>query len=81
MFVPIVNGLSEGGSGEAVMGAAALSIFGTITTGMSSSLCGCSLYEVTDIMRCVQKFKDFLMRVGLSLALQLYFHVFVYELI
>ena len=81
MFVPIVNGLSEGGSGEAVMGAAPLSIFGTITTGMSSSLCGCSLYEVTDIMWCVQKFKDFLMRVGLSLALQLYFHVFVYELI
>ena len=81
MFVPIVNGLSEGGSGEAVMGAAALSIFGTITTGMSSSLCGWSLYEVTDIMWCVQKFKDFLMRVGLSLALQLYFHVFVHELI
>ena len=81
MFVPIVNGISEGGSGEAVMGAATLSIFGTITTEMSSSLCGCSLYEVTDIMWCVQKFKDFLMRVGLSLALQLYFHVFVYELI
>ena len=34
MFVPIVNGLSEGGSGEAVMGAAALSIFGTNTTGI-----------------------------------------------
>ena len=56
MFVPIVNGLSEGGSGEAVMGAAALSIFGTITTGMSSSLCGRSLYEVTDIMRRLQTF-------------------------
>ena len=56
MFVPIVNGLSEGGSGEAVMGAAALSIFGTITTGMSSSLCGWSLYEVTDIILCVQNF-------------------------
>ena len=81
MFVPIVNGLSEGGSGEAVMGAATLSIFGTITTGMSSSLCGCSLYEVTDIMWCVQKFKDSLLTVSLSLALQLYFHVFVYELI
>ena len=58
MFVPIVNGLSEGGSGEAVMGAAALSIFGTITTGMSSSLCGWSLYEVTDIMLCSEILKN-----------------------